>query len=473
MFGRWQGLRQHSSWVAVVLLASAALGYIHARPQWRELKVVQHDVKHLYAYVPAAFIYHDLSFAFARRPPPGVGPFLGLIDAKNGAQVPKTVGGTAVLYTPFFLVAHAAAKIFGIEANGYSWIYHYFIAFGAVTYAALGLFILRGVLVASFAEDVVGLTLIALFAGTNLFYYTAVESGMTHVHSFFLFALFVHLTIKWHARPRWRLALGLGATLGLITLVRPTSAVVVLVFLFYRPGALGPWRSKLALMRRNALPLFAALLVAFAVVIPQLVFWKLNTGQWLFQSYGNEGFFFSRPHIVDGLFSYRKGLLVYSPLMSLALAGIVLLWRRQREWFWAVAAFTAVNLYVVFSWWCWWYGGSYGMRALIESYAIWALPMAATIERLWSGGPLRRHLTVGVIGILVCLNLFQIEQYRRAIIHWDSMTRQAYWTVFLSRRWPAHYETLLQTPDYDRAVRGEDEYGDHSGRNSDPAVTVQ
>jgi hypothetical protein len=374
----------------------------------------------------------------------------------RGDPVLKMSCGTAFLYTPFFLLAHGAATLFGIPANGYSWIYEYFIVLGAIAYATAGLGFLRGVLRRHFADGAVALTLVTVFAGTNLFYYTTVESGMTHVYSFFLFALVLRLTVAWHTRPRWGTTLGLGAVLGLATVVRPTNAAVVVVFLLYRVDP-RTWREKLALLGRHRLRLLAALAVAFVVVAPQLVYWKYSTGSWVYYAYGNERFFFSNPHIIEGLTSYRKGLFVYTPIMSLAFAGMLLPLRRQREWLWAVVTFTAVNLYVVFSWWCWWYGGSFGSRALIESYAIWAIPMAAMIEWLLAHGRIVKSASVLAIATLVCLNLFQTEQYRQTLIHWDSMSRDAYWAVFLQRRFPEDYAALLQPPDYDRARRGEDE----------------
>ena len=174
-------------------------------------------------------------------------------------------------------------------------------------------------------------------------------------------------------------------------------------------------------------------------------------------SYNNEGFFFARPRIIDGLISYRKGLFVYTPILSLAFAGMLRLPRRLREWSWAVAVFTAVDLYVVFCWWCWWYGASFGQRALIEAYAIWAIPMAAMLEWLLSGGRVATVATLNAIAILVCLNFLQAEQYWRGILHWDGMTREAYWSVFLRPRVPANYADLLRPPDYVRAARGDHE----------------
>ncbi len=327
------------------------------------------DAKILYAYLPAAFLYHDLSFGFVSDPAADFPAEIPLNWTERGDAVLKMSCGAAVLWTPFFLLAHAAARCLSVPANGYTWPYHYAIDLAAIVYAVAGLVLLRGVLRRHFADGVVALTLVAVFAGTNLFYYTTFESGMTHAYSFFLFALFLRLTVAWHANPRWATTLALGGVLGLVVLVRPTNGVVVLAFLLYRDATLPRWRDKLDLLARQWLPLFAALGMSFTVLPPQLAYWKYSTGSWVYYSYQDEGaFFFTRPRIIDGLISYRKGLFVYTPILSLAFAGMLLLPRRLREWSWAVAMFTAVDLYVVFSWWCWWYGASFGMRALIEAY---------------------------------------------------------------------------------------------------------
>lgn len=440
-------------------MALLALAVAHSAAPWKNLKVIQHDVIFLYEYLPALFIYGDLSFAFTDRLPKELADQIWLRTTDTGARVPKMTAGAALLYAPFFLAAHLTAILVGIPANGYSWIYHYFIVLGAITYAITGLILLRRLLLATFSDTVVAITLVSIFAATNLLYYTTIESGMTHAYSFFLFALWLRLTAAWHARPQTGTALALGATLGLLTLVRPSNVVVALVFLLYLPDHLGTWRQKLDLLRRNSIQLVPALVAAALVLSPQLAYWKYFTGSWLYYSYGDETFFFSRPHIIDGLFSYRKGLLVYTPVMALAFAGFALLWTRARPWFWSVTVFTAVNLYVVFSWWCWWYGGSFGSRALIESYAIWALPLAAIYARLLSSRPSVKTVAIAVVGMLAIVNLFQTWQYRRTLIHWDSMTQEAYWSVFLSRRRPLDYEQKLRTPDYERAQRGEREYG--------------
>jgi hypothetical protein len=305
--------------LAVILLAAAALAYSHTRPPW--VDVIQNDVSVLYAYLPGAFLYHDLSFGFVSDPAADFPGEIPLNRTERGDAVLKMSCGAAVLWTPFFLLAHATARHLSLPANGYTWPYHYAIALAAIVYAVAGLVLLRGVLRRHFTDGVVALTLVAVFAGTNLFYYTTLEGGMTHAYSFFLFALFLRLTVAWHANPRWATTLALGGVLGLVVLVRPSNGVVVLAFLLYRDAALPRWGDKLDLLARQRRRLLAALGMSVAVLLPQLAYWKYSTGSWLYYSYRGEGFFFARPRILDGLISYRKGLFVYTPILSLAFAG--------------------------------------------------------------------------------------------------------------------------------------------------------
>ena len=63
------------------------------------------------------------------------------------------------------------------------------------------------------------------------------------------------------------------------------------------------------------------------VWVPQMIYWKEMTGRWLYFSYGSdERFFFGDPAIIKGLFSYRKGLFIYTPLLLFAFAGVISLW---------------------------------------------------------------------------------------------------------------------------------------------------
>lgn len=197
--------------------------------------------------------------------------------------------------------------------------------------------------------------------------------------------------------------------------------------------------------------------IAFFIVwIPQFLYWKYTTGSFLFYSYTSERFFFNHPHFIDGLFSYRKGWLVYTPIMILALIGIPFLFIKLREFSCAITVFTILNLYIVFSWWCWWYGGSYGMRALIDFYGMLAIPSAVLFNEAKKWKKLVFVTLIGIAFLCTVQNLFNIRKYETGAIHWDSMTKEAYWFNFWHKYPQSGYWELLQRPDYDKARQGID-----------------
>jgi len=52
------------------------------------------------------------------------------------------------------------------------------------------------------------------------------------------------------------------------------------------------------------------------------MYYKAGTGSWWQDGYSGLGFDWLEPHLMDGLFSYRRGWLVYTPVMLFALIGV-------------------------------------------------------------------------------------------------------------------------------------------------------
>jgi hypothetical protein len=189
-----------------------------------------------------------------------------------------------------------------------------------------------------------------------------------------------------------------------------------------------------------------------------MIYWKEMTGHWLYFSYGSdERFFFGDPAIIKGLFSWRKGLFIYTPILLFAFAGIIMLWRNRSPHALPVTLFVPLNIYIIFSWWCWWYGGGFGQRAFIDSYALMAVAAAALLAYAFSSG--KRWLRAGIITaycMLMSLGIFNNIQYYNGAIHWESMTKAAYWDSFGRIRPSAEFNDLLQAPDYEAARAGKD-----------------
>ena len=80
-----------------------------------------------------------------------------------------------------------------------------------------------------------------------------------------------------------------------------------------------------------------------------------------------------------------------------------------------------IAIYVVFSWWTWWYGGSFGSRPMIDYYGLMAFPMAALIQKLAETKWWIRIVTTTVFVFFIYLNQFQMSQYRTSLLHWDTI----------------------------------------------------
>lgn len=424
--------------------------------RWKDRDVLLHDMYVYYSYLPATFIYDDLTFNFAGSLPPDDKRQIWTLQAPNGGNVQKMTMGMAMMYAPFFGVAHASAKVLGLPADGYSTVYHFFMAISALAYAILAIFVQRKLLLQYFSEKEVSLTLFAIALGTNFYYYTTSEGPMSHIHNFFLISVFIWQILKWLHTFRWMNGLIAALALGLIVLIRPVNAIVVLIPLLYGVRSFAELMYRFKEVFTRYFQLLFMLLVIGAVLFPQLLYWHTQTGDWIYYSYNDEGFFFNDPRILEGLFSFRKGWLLYAPIMGFSMLGLLVLWGRNSasKFRLAIPVYLALHLYIVFSWWCWWYGGSFGARPMVDAAAILSIPMAAMFSLLL------RHknisiATMGLVLAFVGLNLWQSMQYRHGLLHWDSMTKETYIAIFGRQHYPEGYAETIKTPDYDAAKKGD------------------
>ncbi len=396
--------------------------------------IVEADAKGYYAYLPAIFIYHDLNFGFvdSLEGKKYFDPtfFYDYRIGAHGQTVNKYYSGTALLQLPFFLATHAYCKLGGAPPDGYSEPYRYMVTVATLFYLLLGLLAFNCLMVLlganAFSRTVV---LVAMVFGTNLFYYAAVEPGMSHVYSFAAVAAFALFAKRYFAFQNGRYLIASGLLLGIVVLIRPVNGLVVLALPFLACSGSAFWEGLIGLGKK--VRAFAAALGGMAAVIAiQLVIYRISTGHFLVYSYGGERLDLLQPHVWDILFSYRKGLFLYTPfhLLSVACVG-VLFWRKQ--WWmgsWYVVFFVGIS-YVLSSWWNWWYGGSFSGRVFVEFLPILVLPMATALGLLRQTGA--KVVAVSLLMALVALCQFQTYQYRYYLIHWENMTKEKYWEVFL------------------------------------------
>lgn len=429
--------RYSLSSIALAFLVLLFLVLFFVYKKYDLLNVLKWDVAGYYLYLPATFIYEDLDgVAFYEelseeyKTADGRANY-GIYFQEDGRPVMKYTAGMAILYTPGFLAGHLIARATGYPADGFSQPYQFMLLFTSILYAFLGLLFLRKILLRYYEDWLVALTLLIIGLGTNYYYYVVDEGAMPHIHLFALVAILLYCTVRWHETFRWKYALWIGVTLGMAALVRPTEILFAIIPLCWGVGSETGPREQLQKFLRHGRQFLAAAAIIIAIGSIQLIYWKWATGSWIYYSYHGEGHFdFSNPHIWEGLFSYRKGWLVYTPVMLFALAGIYRLRKAVPQLLVPLLAFIIIYLYVTFSWNPWWYGGSFGMRPLVQAYVLFALPLAAFLE--WAGRRLWLFLPImAVIVFLGYLNIYQSFQRRKEIMHKENMDKQEYWRIFL------------------------------------------
>jgi hypothetical protein len=422
-----------------VVLASALLSvaaYVFVYASGRANPPIRSDSYGHYVYLPAWFIYHDSTLnAVARDCCGGDFPAFTGISRWPGTRRWVNVHpiGVSLLQAPFFFAGHALTKWSNLSPDGFTLYYQHAAGLAGVFWTVAGLFVLRRLLLRHFSDRVTAVTVVTIWFGTNLFHYGTYDSGYSHAYSFFLFAALINLAELWSTRgPSLDRAALLGLIAGLIVLTRHPNGIFLAVVPLYGVTNLASARARVRELFERWRELAMMVMVGTLVLLPQMAIYKDATGRILVSAYGNQTFNFLEPQIANVLFSARKGLFFWSPILLAALAGFFLRCHGTRA-FAAGAAFVLLaDTYLIASWWDWQFGASYGHRGFTDTFPLFALGLAALFE--WSTATVTRTRIVAAAATLcIALSVFQMLQYWNGVMPMADLTWEQYWSVFL--RW--------------------------------------
>ena len=418
--------------------------------------IIEWDIKSYYAYLPATFIYHDLSLDFIDTNPKKFKFWIWPVETPTGKKAILTSMGLSYLYAPFFAIGHVSSLISDKhEPDGYSEPYHTALQFSTYIYFLISLVLLMKILRNYFSDRITALTLFAIAAGTNLFYYITYSAAMPHGYNFFLIILFIFYLEKWIDKINIKYTIILGLVAGLIALIRPTNIVVLFLVPLWKVGSINDFKERINLLLKKW-PLIVLMALAFILVwVPQFAYWKCVSGKIFYFTYGerSDQFFWGNPQIWKILFSYEKGWFVYTPMMLLAVIGFWFLHRRKLKLSTPVTLYVVLMVYILSAWWCWWYGGSFGQRSMIDFYGLMAIPLAAFFEWIFNKKWLK-YFAVVLVAWLVFFNQFNIKQYRNQSISYWWMNKEGYWENFLKVKPTCKYWNIAMHPNYKIARLG-------------------
>lgn len=395
--------------------------------------VINGDGMAYYEFLRAGFIYNDFDYDYIFKQPntrseKTANTYLVRIER---SIVNKAFAGTAVLIAPFFWIAHIISSCLGQQPDGLGFIFQVWVSISAIFYAFLGLWYLRKLLVRMGVKELIAtLSPLFFFFGTNLFYYATSEPAYSHVYSFFIISLLLYLFNEFEQEITLLRFLIFVFLFSLLVIIRPTNGIIAIALPFVNKDI----TSFLSILKRifsDWKYLFFGVIIALLVVLIQLYVYYRQTGSWIVWSYTGEGFNWNKPQIINSLFSYNRGLFIYTPLSFLALFGILPM-AMNRQWV-RISAFVltfGLAVYILSSWHAWAYGSCFGLRAYIEFYPLFILLFAW----LWMGVYKARYFSIFLIVTVLFLTfIYQVQniQYRRFILHWDVMNKERYQKVFL------------------------------------------
>lgn len=321
-----------------------------------EISLPSSDPTAYYAYVCSSLIDGDLDFRNdyqGRRLRP-------LALTPTGLYHNPQPVGPALLWAPFFLLAHVvtgivnAVSTFEVYArDGRETIYLKAVALGS------GVFVWGGWLACYlwarclFNRHTVRWSMLVLGFTPLVIVFLYGMPILSHPASFLLASWVFLLWFGARKQPCPGRFLLLGVLIGLACIIRYQNGALLLF-----PGwtlAAFLWQSGPGLKhcRKTILLCGAGLLLGYLVgVLPQLVIWKVLQNRWLAMPYSEQMrgtyFHFLNPQISLALFShprYFNSLFPWVPAAFLALCGFVWLWKRDRELTALALLFFLIQLY--------------------------------------------------------------------------------------------------------------------------------
>jgi hypothetical protein len=390
-------------------------------------RIYASDEVQYFAYLRSLWFDRDLSFeneyqhfydSGAMRNALFHETFLERYTEATGLRVNFATGGAALLWSPFYAAADSYLAVkqedgASVVRDGYEQLYVNAVAYGSAFYAWLA--VVLGWLM---ARRVVGPTTalasaLAVWFGTPLFFYMYIAPPMSHACSAFAVALFLWTWLR--VREHWSVGgcATLGALAALMAMVREQDVFI----------ALGPlvdwvWTTSRGYRLRAAgygpadinWKVAAASACFFVAYAPQLWAYMVLNGYLGPSRLVGRKMTWTAPYALSVLFSPEHGLLFWTPLAALCLAGLV--WfavqrsSRDGRHVIALALLIAVvsQVYVAGSVESWTVAGAFGQRRFVGLTAVFIAGLAMLLAKL---GVARWRLaaTSGLVALAVWWNL--------------------------------------------------------------------
>jgi len=391
----------------------------------------------------------------------GVGNDLYPVKTVTGVQVNKYSIGSALLWSPFFIVGHVFTILFTkLTADGYSKLYVYWVSFASCLYAFLGILLSYFIAKKFFPAKIVLFATIGIWFASSIPVYMYLNPSMPHNASMFAVSLFLFYWIKTMEARSTKQWLVLGLLSGLMILVRMENLMFTICPLL---ESLNQYYQNVKLkdnIKIRKLFFQNVLFVLFLIIgfFPQMMVWKVVFGKFFVQPYdihlalieAAQGIttvsdnivsgavkdpaiisflkYFTHPHLTHTLWGSSYGIFTWTPIIFFSVLGFI--WLIKKESKTGIILFIALAM-IVYVTSCGLKGGSsFGDRYLIKCTPIYIVSLSALIFRFHKR--VKDILIIAILCLFVLWNGLFIVQYstglvpRMGPISWSQMIKNQF-----------------------------------------------
>jgi hypothetical protein len=397
-------------------------------------RIVVGDAVQYYVYLRSAVFDRDLDFRneylrfYGERPRESGWQ---MYDRTATGRAPNFMSiGPAIIWAPAFLLTTggvAAADALGARypLDGYGRLFQATAGTSGVVAATIGAWLsflwarrLAG------GRAAIRATL-AVWLGSSTLYYSLISPTYSHAPSMLTAALFFFAWGSTLGRRTVGRYVLVGALGGLTALVRWQDVIFLAAPAIeagswvFAPAAMGPsaGADDGASLGRRALRagsrLAACLATAVVVFLPQMFAWRAIYGTPFLVPQGGGFMRWVSPALLEVLFSDRHGLISWTPLVALAVIGLVPLVRANRLVGTVAVVVLGAEWYANAAAADWWAGEAFGARRFVSGFPLFVAGLAMLMPAGTERAPSRLRAAVPALaGLLVVLNLLLLVQYQ-------------------------------------------------------------
>ena len=328
--------------------------------------------------------------------------------------------GTAIMESPFFMLAHGLAlglRFLGMNlaTDGYGTFYIVIVSLASTWFGMCGVILSYSLAREFFSRKISLISTIAIWLCSPLFFFMFFWNGWPHAFAFFLCSAFLLIWQRSRIERTMTHWIIMGLILGLAGLTQPTTVLVVIFPLIELLSKLfGPGHTRI---RAYSAGLGLCAITSLLVFSPQLSLWRITSGSWFSQPYGNVG---DAHNWLDSqlyglLFdTSRHGLFAWSPILLPASVGLLFLFRKDKILAVSALMFMVFSIYAYACWSIWWSGVGFSNRFFIHLTPVFILGLAELVNLL------KKHVKgaviVAILSVFMFWNILLMADYRALLI---------------------------------------------------------